>query len=236
MSLLLKVFKYTLFSAAVSLATCVIGLFLAILLILNRDSAEDRPIDSGKPRGSISDIAAARPDPHALPPSEMKEADQTSKYHDAIEKLKTIGSIEEDSKKAAAVNLCEIICDKTQIKSVYSDVLSLYHKEGRESFRDPDFRLQLEALYLIKGIFPAQTMEVVSDMAAYRGANKPWSEKLWKALQMEGQVIKELYLMARRIPVIKAQHQKLQYVKSLRKECTPENTTQTRALCKKQWR
>lgn len=231
MKILIKIFKYTIFSAAVSLATCVIALFLGIFFILHRESPENRQVEFPIPQGSISDIAASTPDKSALPPPERKLVDEDSRYQRALEQFKLIEGIEEDARKSPVRNICEMICDRPHFKTGHLDFISFYNTEGRKAFEDVDFRLQLESFLLIKQLFPPETLQVVSEISGFDIQGKTMSEKLLVTLRMEGQVFRELFLMGRRGPRLNEQNRKLNVVKKLRQQCTEKGALEIKDAC-----
>jgi hypothetical protein len=231
MKILVRLFKYTIFSAAVSLATSVIALFIGIFFLLHRESPENRPSGALTPQGSISDIAASTPDVHALPPSERTLLNQESKFQRAIAQLKFVDEMEDEARKAPVRNLCEIICDEPQFRAGHLDFVSFYKAEGRHSFDDVDFRLQLESSLLIKRIFPPESLQVVSDITTYDALNKSTSEKLSTALRIEGQVLRELFLMGRRLPGLQERNKKLSAIKKLRGQCASKSADEIKVAC-----
>lgn len=231
MSILIKILKYTIFSAAVSLSTCLIALFLGIFFILHRDSPENRQIIAPVPQGSISDIAAATPDQNALPPTEKKGIDEESRYQKALEHFKVIEAIEEDARKSSVRNMCEMICDEPHFKAGHLDFVSFYNSEGRKAFEDIDFRLQLESFLLIKRFFPPETLQVVSEISNYDVQGQSMPTKLLVTLRMEGLVLRELVLMGRRGPRLYEQTKGLRAVKKLRQQCTEKGALEIKALC-----
>lgn len=231
MKFLIKIFKYTIFSAAVSLATCVIALFLGIFFILHRESPLNQQSEFPIPQGSISDIAASTPDKNALPPPERKLVDEDSRYQKALEQFKVIEKIEEDARISSVRNICEMICDEPRFKIGHLDFTSFYNTEGRKAFEDIDFRLQLESFLLIKQLFPPETLQVVSDISGYEIQGKAMPEKLLATLRMEGQVLRELFLMGRRAPRLNKQNRQLSAVKKLRKQCTEKGALEIKAAC-----
>jgi hypothetical protein len=230
MRILIKVFKYTVFSACVSLATCVIALFIGIFFILHQKAPENR-VASPVPQGSISDIAAATLDKNALPPPEAQVLEHESRYQKAIEQLKFIETVEDDARQAPLKNICDIICVEPRFKTGHLDFVSFYGTEGRRSFDDADFRLQLESFLLIKKLFPAQTLQLVSDISGFDPLGKSLLEKASTALRIEGQVLREIFIMGRQMPVLKKQNDHLSAIKKLRKQCTATTVGDIQASC-----
>ncbi|MNL06683.1 hypothetical protein D3C87_1273260 [compost metagenome] len=231
MRILIKIFKYTIFSAAISLSTCVIALFLGIFFILHRESLENRQVVSPIPQGSISDIAASSPDKNALPPPEKTLVDEDSRYQKALVQLKLIEEIEEEARKSSVRNICEMICDEPHFKAGHLDFISYYNTQGRKAFEDVDFRLQLESFLLIKQLFPPETLQVVSEISSYESQGKSMPQKLFATLRMEGLVLRELILMGRRGPGLNEQNRKLSAVKNFRKQCTARGAVEIKAAC-----
>ena len=234
MGILIKFFKYIIFSTAVSLATCVIALFLGIFFLLNRQMPNGPEVGAPLPHGSISDIAASQPDPHALPPPEPQSgwAAQDAKYQRAIEQLKLIEGIEENALNTIPRNICDILCKEPVFKVGHLDFVSFYNAQGSRSFEDPDFRLQLESLLLLKQLFPPQTIQLVSNIKSYDAQAKSIPDKLTAALVIEAQVLKELFWMGRRVLPLRTQGKKLEVLRNLRKQCAEKPLDDIKVACR----
>lgn len=237
MKRLIKFINGFLISSAVSLATFVIAIFIAIFILLNVESNKYETLKkkAALPKGSISDVAAAMPkSSQEILPEPSEPTDKFSQYLNAIKALDALTVIESDLVKSPAVNICEIICDPTHFKESHKDFLTFYSDEGRKSFEDPEFRLQLETLFLVKELFPSETLKTISSIKDYRAENSmTLTQQLALSLKIEGKVLRELYTFSQRGPIFLKKNNDMKFLKDLRKQCTSQNINELKATCEK---
>lgn len=220
------------------MATFVIAIFIAIFILLNVESSKYETLKkkAALPKGSISDISAALPksSQEILPEPTQEPTDEFSKYLKAVKALDSLTVIESDLVKSQAINICEIICDPTHFKASQKDFLTFYNDEGRKSFEDPEFRLQLESLFLVKQLFPAETLQTISSIKDYRAeSSTTLSQQLALSLKIEGKVLREFYTFSRRGPVFLKKNNNLKFMKDLRKQCSSQDVNELKATCEK---
>jgi hypothetical protein len=237
MERLFKAINIFLVSSAVSTATFVIAIFIAIFILLNVESSKYETLKkkAALPKGSISDISAALPkSSQEILPEPTEPTDEFSKYLKAVKALESLTVIESDLVKSPAINICEIICDPTHFKMSQKDFLTFYNDEGRKAFEDPEFRLQLESLFLVKELFPAETLQTISSIKDYRAESSiTLSQQLALSLKIEGKVLREIYTFSRRGPVFLKKNNNLKFMKGLRKQCSVQNVNELKATCEK---
>lgn len=189
-------------------------------------------LTSGDLRAPVSHVSLVK--------TNANEKDSQS-FDDVIEKFEQISlvqSLKEKLDTEQMPSLCEIICDRGEFtandeKKPVNKLYDYYHREGRKSLSDPQFRLAVEQAAIVAQIFPESIRHLLADIKTFTNSEEKSSEvdKLWLSTRITTAFFREYALMEENFKKHDHYSKALRKIIELRTQCSSTNATQTVRQC-----